>query len=84
MNTINYYIFDRIERDELGCHWGYKSDKFCEVFPMSGDDTEADLIKNGFAKCDAPDSDSLPSPTETFCVEESSIKHNEDGSWELL
>jgi|SanBayMetagenome_1026888.scaffolds.fasta_scaffold00351_1 hypothetical protein len=75
--AINYYIFDRIEKDELGCHWGYKGNKFCEVFPVSADDTEAELIQNGFAKCDAPDS------TETFCTEESNVKCNEDGSWEL-
>lgn len=74
---IAYYIFDRIEKDELGCYWGYKGNKFCEVFPISADDTEAELIRNGFAKCDAPD-------TETFCTEKSNIKCNEDGSWDLL
>lgn len=84
MTDINYYVFEKIERDGDGCHWGYIGDNFCEVFLLSADDTEADLIKNGFAKCDAPDSNSLPSPTETFCVEESSIKKHEDGSWELV
>jgi hypothetical protein len=74
--TINYYVFDKIELDGE-CRWGYKNGNFCEVFTLSADDTEADLIKNGFAKCDAPG-------TETFCVEESNIKQNEDGSWELV
>ena len=78
MTAINYYVFEKIERDEDGCHWGFIGDKFCEVFLLSADDTEADLIEKGFAKCDAPDS------KETFCVEESSIKKHEDGSWELV
>jgi hypothetical protein len=63
--TINYYVFDRIDKDELGCFWGYKGDDFCEVFPLSSEDNEEELVKNGFAKCDAPE-------TETFIVEESS------------
>ena len=74
--VINYYCFDKIEKDDLGCLWGYKVNNFCEVFPLSDDDTEADLVKNGFAKCDSEN-------TETFLVEESSIKKNQDGSWEL-
>ena len=74
--VINYYCFDKIEKDDLGCLWGYKGNNFCEVFPLSDDDTEADLVKNGFAKCDSEN-------TETFLVEESSIKKNQDGSWEL-
>jgi hypothetical protein len=81
--VINYYCFDKIEKDDLGCHWGYKGNNFCEVFPLSDDDTEADLVKNGFAKCDSEFSESIPSPTETFLVEESSILKNQDGSWEL-
>ena len=63
--TINYYEFDRIERDEHGCQWGYIGSNFCEVFDLSADDTEHELVERGFAKCDAPG-------TETFCVEESS------------
>lgn len=63
--TINYYVFDKIEQDEDGTLWGYKGEKLCEVFGLSADDTEEELIKNGFAKCDAPG-------TETFVVEESS------------
>lgn len=66
---INYYVFDRIEADDLGCHWGHKGDDFCEVFPITEDDTEAELEEKGFAKCDAPG-------TETFCVEET--------AWESL
>ena len=58
--TVNYYVFDRIEKDDQG-YLGYLGDNSCEVFSLEGDDTE--LIEAGFAKCDAPD-------TETFCVEE--------------
>lgn len=64
MSDINHYVFDRIEADDLGCHWGYKGNSFCEVFPLSSEDLEAELIKGGFAKCDAPG-------TETFIVSES-------------
>ena len=60
---ISYYIFDSIERDELGCYWGIKGDEICEVFQMSQDETDEELIAAGFAKCDAEG-------TETFCVEE--------------
>jgi hypothetical protein len=64
---INYYIFDKIEQDEDGLWWGYLRDKFCEVFHSSEDgETEPELIKKGFAKCDAPG-------TETFLVAESDI-----------
>lgn len=64
---INYYVFDRIESDEIGCTWGYKGSDFCEVFPISSDETEQELAEKGFAKCDAPGS-------ETFCVEETAWK----------
>jgi len=60
---INYYVFDRIERDDLGCHWGYKGNSFCEVFLLSSEGSEAELIEQGYAKCDAPG-------TETFVVKE--------------
>ena len=62
--TINYYEFPKIERDEDGTVWAYDaSDRvICEVFDFS-DDTEEELASNGFAKCDAPG-------TETFLVEE--------------
>ena len=64
---INYYIFDKIEKDEDGLHWGHIGDKFCEVFHSSEDrDTDEELIAKGFAKCDAPGS-------ETFLVSETSI-----------
>ena len=75
--TMNYYIFDEIKKDKLGCYWGYKNSSFCEVFPLSSEDTEEELAAAGFAKCDAPE-------TETFVVEESSIKWNAEGTeWEL-
>lgn len=63
---INYYRFDRIEKDGLGCHWGHRGNDFCEVFPLSSEDTEHELMQAGYAKCDAPG-------TETFVVEESSV-----------
>ena len=68
---INYYIFDKIEQDNLGGYWGYLGKDFCEVFPPDGD-SEDELIIKGFAKCDAPES-------ETMIVEESSwatLKNN--------
>ncbi|MEL7494170.1 MAG: hypothetical protein AAGJ95_09440 [Cyanobacteria bacterium J06554_11] len=68
---INYYVFDRIEKDDLGCYWGHKGESFCEVFPLSTEDTEDDLIVSGYAKCDAPG-------TATFLVEESSWKTLQD------
>lgn len=62
---MNYYEFPKIERDEYGSTWAY--DRFdriiCEVFDFSADDTEKQLVRDGFAKCDAPG-------TETFLVEE--------------
>ena len=62
--TINYYVFPKIERDEDGLAWAYDGeDRVCEVFDFSADDTEEELIRKGFAKCDAPG-------TETFLVEE--------------
>jgi hypothetical protein len=64
--SINYYIFDKIQRDEDGTTWGFKDGKMCEIFGMDDDSTEDQLTQNGFAKCDAPG-------TETFIVEESNI-----------
>ena len=61
--SINYYVFDRIETDDLGCYWGYRGSKMCEVFPLSSEDTEAELVQSGYAKCDAPG-------TETYVVSE--------------
>jgi hypothetical protein len=61
--TINYYVFDRIVDEGIGCYWGYKGDSFCEVFPLSAEDSEEELIAEGYAKCDAPG-------TETFIVSE--------------
>lgn len=60
---INYYVFDRIEQDE-STYWGYLGNDFCEVYPIPPEETDESLIEEGFAKCDAPG-------TETFCVEES-------------
>ena len=62
--TINYYVFDSIQQEEGGTTWGYKGDEMVEVFFLSADDTEAELIAGGFAKCDAPDW------SETMVVEE--------------
>lgn len=61
---INYYVFDSIRRDPDGTTWGYKNGQMTEVFFLSADDTESELIANGFAKCDAPDWN------ETMVVEE--------------
>ena len=63
--TINYYVFPKIDRDEDGTAWAYDQEDrvICEVFDFSADDTEEELIRKGFAKCDAPG-------TETFLVEE--------------
>jgi hypothetical protein len=58
---INYYVFDKIVKDDLGCYWGHKDYDFCEVYPLSSEDTEDELIEAGYAKCDAPG-------TETFVV----------------
>ena len=72
---INYYTFDRIEQ-EGGTYQAYLGGKSCEVFPMDEDD-EAALIAKGFAKCDAPD-------TETFVVEESNLQEDADGNIEII
>jgi hypothetical protein len=61
---INYYVFDSIKQDDDGTTWGYKNGQMTEVFFLSADDTESELIDKGFAKCDAPDWD------ETMVVEE--------------
>lgn len=61
---INYYVFDSIAQDADGTTWGYKNGQMTEVFFLSADDTEAELIEKGFAKCDAPDW------SETMVVEE--------------
>lgn len=74
---INYYIFDRIERDEDGLYRAYLGNKFCEVFPIMDEDSEQTLIAKGFAKCDAPG-------TETFVVEESNVRENDDGNIEIV
>lgn len=62
---INYYILDSIKEDEHGCYLGYLGNDFVEVFPLSSEDDEETLIVGGYAKCDAPGS-------ETFIIEETS------------
>lgn len=61
---ISYYVFDSITQDADGTTWGHKNGQMTEVFFLSADDTEAELIEKGFAKCDAPDW------SETMVVEE--------------
>jgi hypothetical protein len=73
---INYYIFDRIEQQADGSYQAYLDDKSCEVFPLDEDD-EQTLIAKGFAKCDAPG-------TETFVVEETNLQENADGKIEIV
>jgi hypothetical protein len=51
---IEYYIFDKIEATE-GVTIGYLNGKSIEIFYLSADDTEEELVDKGFAKCDAPD-----------------------------
>ena len=63
--AIKYYVFDSITQDEDGTTWGYRNGQMTEVFFLSADDTDAELIQKGFAKCDAPNWD------ETMVVEES-------------
>lgn len=65
--TLNYYVLDKIEKDDFGCTWGYKNGEMLEVFYLSADDTEDELKDQGFAKCDAPNWD------ETMLIEENSI-----------
>ena len=72
---INYYTFDRIEQQADGSYLAYLGDKSCEVFPLDEDD-EQTLIVKGFAKCDAPD-------TETFVVEESNLQEDAGGNIEI-
>ena len=60
---INYYIFDSITKDKDGQYWGHLGDQSTEVYPLDGDETDEEINAVGFAKCDAPG-------TETFCVEE--------------
>lgn len=60
--TISYYEFDSITRDEDNQYWGHLNGQSVEVYPTDSD-SEEDLIEKGFAKCDAPG-------TETFVVEE--------------
>ena len=59
---INYYVFDSITKDDDNQYWGYLNGQSVEVFPTDTD-TDDDLIKKGFAKCDALG-------TETYLVEE--------------
>lgn len=74
---INYYIFDCIEQDEYGLYWAYLGKKFCEVFRIVDEDDEQTLIAKGFAKCEAPG-------TETFVVEESNLQEDADGNIEIV
>ena len=67
---INYYVFDFITQDEDGTFWGRRKNQQVEVFPLSADDTEEELIQKGFAKCDALNWD------ETMVVKESALPSN--------
>jgi hypothetical protein len=60
---ISYYVFDSITKDDDNQYWGHLGSQSVEVYPA--DDTDAELIEKGFAKCDAPEG-----YTETFVVEE--------------
>jgi len=62
--TINYYVFDSITKDDDNQYWGHKNGNIAEVFVLSSED-ESLLNKQGFAKCDAEDW------AETMLVEES-------------
>ena len=76
---INYYIFDSIQHDGQS-YIGHLGGNSCEVFPCSSKDSEKDLIDQGFAKCDAPG-------TETFVVEESawsSLRESKTGEYHPL
>jgi len=59
---MNYYTFDSITKDDDNQYWGHLGDQSTEIYPTDSD-PEAELIEKGFAKCDAPG-------TETFLVEE--------------
>ena len=59
---INYYVFDSITKDDDNQYWGHLNGQSVEVYPTDAD-TDAELFEKGFAKCDAPG-------TETFVVEE--------------
>ncbi len=63
---MNYYVFDQIVFDN-GCYWGYRGEAFVEVFQICDDDTDERLAEKGFAKCDAPG-------TETFVVSETDME----------
>lgn len=65
--TINYYILDEIVEtdDEIK---GYKNGKEVNLFQVE-EETESELIEQGFAKCDAPN-------TQTYLIEET--------AWEYL
>lgn len=58
---INYYVFDSIE-NRGGSYVASRDGKEVEVYPLDDTDEET-LVAQGFAKCDAPG-------TETMIVEE--------------
>ena len=63
--SSNSYIFDQIETDNLGQHWGYKNiedvDEFTMLELLPPGESEESLIKRGFARCSA-------TGKEGFCV----------------
>jgi len=58
---IDYYVLDQIEMNACGDYLGYRGDETYDVFPLTAEDTDITLIESGYAKCDAPG-------TETFIV----------------
>ena len=63
---MNYFVLDKIEKDpDSNCYWGFLNGEKAEVFPLLFDYTEEELVKEGWAKCDAPNM------SATFLVAES-------------
>jgi hypothetical protein len=51
---MQYVTFDRIEVDTDGTTTGFINDKSCEIYSMPANETESELEQQGYAKCDAP------------------------------
>jgi hypothetical protein len=67
---MNYYILDSITQDEDGISvTGHLKGKSVEIFYLPADDTDYELTKNGFVKCDASNW------TETMVIEETAYSY---------
>lgn len=72
---IEYFSFDSIQMDEDGQLMAYYGDKWCYVYHGEGA-TEEELIRDGWAKCDAPGTETLVVALSEFRIV--------DGEYELI